>query len=133
MMENRFDLEQQIMDCWGVIDDIKILSEHVMEDDDADTDSIANTLIGIERLYRLKFEKLFRTFETAIKTSHRYELELERLRERLEQEYKDNDALNQCEQAASSTEGWDAPEPVADQVDELAGFPNYRNYNEGIT
>jgi replication initiation and membrane attachment protein DnaB len=135
-MKDQFDLEQQIMACWGIVDDIKILTEHVIEDD-ATTDSIANTLIGIENLYRLKFEKLFRTFETAIKTSHQYELELERLRKRLEdanegtqQEYEDNDVLAQCEQAASSTEEWEAPEPVADQVDELAGFPVYSAYNK---
>ena len=65
-MKNQFELEQQIMDCWGVIDDIKILTEHVLEDEDANTDSISNALIGIENLYNLKFEKLFRTFESTL-------------------------------------------------------------------
>ena len=125
-MEKQFDLEEQIMDCWGVIDDIKILSEHVMEDDDADTDSIANTLIGIESLYRLKFEKLFRTFETAIKTSHQYDREIERLRERLEKEYAGHAEVNK---------EWVAqPSSTTEQVDDVVGFPvfsAYKNYNEG--
>ena len=110
-MKDQFDLEQQIMGCWGVIDDIKILSEHVMEDDDATTDSIANTLIGIENLYRLKFEKLFRTFESVVRLSTDYERTIESLRKRLEQEFADNEAAQEC----------------VNQVDTLAGFPEIRN------
>lgn len=65
-MKTRFDLEQEIMNCWRVTDDVNILFENVMEKD-LTTDQIANTLLGIEELYKMKFEKLFSTFEELIK------------------------------------------------------------------
>ena len=66
-MTSRFDFEQQIMDCWGITDDLKILSEYVLEDPTADSDKITNITIGLEQLYAIKFEKLFNTFETMIR------------------------------------------------------------------
>ena len=65
----RFDLEQQIMDCWRVTDDMKILTEEVIEGDFS-KDQIANVLIGLEQLYSIKFDKMFRTFEQYIKETH---------------------------------------------------------------
>jgi hypothetical protein len=70
MMTNRFDLEQQIMDCWHIVDDLKILTEYVLDSDDAGVDKkdkVANVLIGLEQLYAIKFDKMFRTFEQMIK------------------------------------------------------------------
>ena len=65
-MTVRFDLEQQIMDCWRVTDDMKILTEEVMEGDFS-KDQICNVLIGLEQLYSIKFNKLFRTYEELLK------------------------------------------------------------------
>lgn len=62
-MADRFDFEQQIMDCWHVTDDLKCVFEHMMEADTIDRDKIANILLGMQTLYHLKFEKLFNTFE----------------------------------------------------------------------
>ena len=59
----QFDLEQQIMDCQRVTDDIKILTEEVIEGEYT-KDQITNVLIGLEQLYNARFNKLFRTFET---------------------------------------------------------------------
>jgi hypothetical protein len=61
-MTNVYDLEQQIMECWRVTDDMKILTEEVMEGD-FNKDQICNVLIGLEQLYAIKFNKLFRTYE----------------------------------------------------------------------
>jgi hypothetical protein len=66
---NRFDFEQQIMECWNVTTDIKTVSEYVMDaplERDRD-DKIANMLIGIQALYEAKFDKLFRQFEILIR------------------------------------------------------------------
>lgn len=62
----RFDLEQQIMDCWGITDDLDVLFEAVMEKD-LSKDQIANILLGMKDLYQLKFEKTFDTFEKCIR------------------------------------------------------------------
>jgi hypothetical protein len=62
---SRFDLEQQIMDCWHIIDDVKILNEYILESD-LTKDQISNALLGLEEIYQMKFDKLFRTFEKLV-------------------------------------------------------------------
>jgi hypothetical protein len=64
-MNDRFDLEQQIMACWNITSDIDTLCEGVLESD-MTTDQIANILLGMKQLYELKFDKMFRTFEELI-------------------------------------------------------------------
>lgn len=65
MSKNRFDLEQEIMDCWHITDEIKLIYEYVM-DGENDTDTVANMLLGLETLYNLKFDRTFRTFEDCV-------------------------------------------------------------------
>ena len=60
-MSDRYDVEQSLMSCWTVIDDIKLLSENVM-DGKMDTDDIANYLIGLHSVYGLKFQNCFDQF-----------------------------------------------------------------------
>lgn len=64
-MADRFDLEQNIMKCWNVTDDIHLLFENVMEKD-LTKDDIANALLGMRQLYEMKFEKLWDNFEQLI-------------------------------------------------------------------
>jgi hypothetical protein len=57
--KTRFDMEQEIMQVWQVLDDIKLLSTRAgttQEDWDA-----------VTRLYQIRFETLFETFEQMIK------------------------------------------------------------------
>lgn len=64
---NRFDFEQQLLECWGVTKDIKTLCEAVCDRSPAMTeDEIANVLIGLEALYELKFDKLWHMFESGV-------------------------------------------------------------------
>lgn len=53
----KFDFEQQILDCWGVLDDLQCVI------DNCDDDVVLNALIGIKTLYQFKFEKLWNLFE----------------------------------------------------------------------
>jgi hypothetical protein len=58
--KTRFDMEQEIMQAWQVLDDIQLLSARentTKEDWDA-----------VTRLYQIRFETLFETFEHCIKT-----------------------------------------------------------------
>jgi len=61
-----FDLEQEIMKAWHVVDDIQLLNENVMETD-MSTDDIANALLGLESIYNLRFQKVFSQFEEVSK------------------------------------------------------------------
>jgi hypothetical protein len=64
-----FDLEQEIMKAWHVVDDIDLLYENVIETD-MSTGDIANVLLGLESVYNMRFQKLFNTFEDICKEYH---------------------------------------------------------------
>ena len=66
--KNRFDLEQEIMNCWRVTDDIDSVAHFVgeIEMDAKDQDAILNMLLGIKELYSVKFNVLFQTFDELV-------------------------------------------------------------------
>ena len=69
-MTDRFDLEQQIMNCWNIIEDIKLLNLYVLEGKpeggEMTQDDISNYLLGLETIYGLKFDQLFNIFSTLV-------------------------------------------------------------------
>lgn len=56
-MTDRFDLEQQILDCWKITDEISMMEEQGANV--ADMTSLAC-------VYEYKFKRLWSTFETMI-------------------------------------------------------------------
>jgi uncharacterized membrane-anchored protein len=66
-MRDRFDFEQQLINTWGILDEIKELDKNVLEgklDGSKMTlDEIANFLAGLESIYSMKFEQLWHDFE----------------------------------------------------------------------
>lgn len=62
---DRFDMEQNIMQCWGVTSDLDDLFEGVMEHG-LSQDQIANALMGMKELYQIRFDRLFRNFEAGV-------------------------------------------------------------------
>lgn len=52
MVRNRFDLEQEILECWRVTDDIKLFAEQGAD------------LTVLSDYYHQKFERLWSTFES---------------------------------------------------------------------
>jgi hypothetical protein len=65
-MTDRFDLEQNIMKCWNVTEDIELLNKNVLEKD-MSVDNISNFLLGLKTIYDAKFEELFDNFSELIK------------------------------------------------------------------
>jgi hypothetical protein len=64
-MTHRFDLEQNIMQCWNVTDDIQLyLDMH----DNMNEDQRMNYLIGLKQMYHMKFEQLWNNFEQCVST-----------------------------------------------------------------
>jgi hypothetical protein len=55
-MSDRFDLEQQIMECWKVTDDIRSVLKHGNNELDLNFEALA-------RLTDIRFEKLWYIFE----------------------------------------------------------------------
>ena len=66
---DRFEFEQQIMECWNVTTDIRVVSEYLMDAplEEGREDKIANMMMGIEALYEAKFDKLFQQFEQLVR------------------------------------------------------------------
>lgn len=71
-----FDLEQEILDCWSVLDDIDLALNYFVEDPKFEhmphdvSDELMNKFMGIKELYELKFNKLWNTFEQHCKEYH---------------------------------------------------------------
>jgi hypothetical protein len=66
---NRFDMEQQILNCWNICEDLDTVMEGVLEGD-MTQDRISNVLLGMKELYHLKFEKLWLQFEAMCRETH---------------------------------------------------------------
>ena len=64
-MKDRFHFEEDIYKCWHIVDDLKQLTEMVV-DRDASTDDIANVLLGLHTLYDDRFEQLMENFESLL-------------------------------------------------------------------
>ena len=63
-MDARFLLEERIMECWQVVDDIKITWEEFSDGkEEMDTDELCNILLGMQTLYDRKFARLFSSYE----------------------------------------------------------------------
>jgi hypothetical protein len=71
-----FDLEQDIMNCWNMVDDVKdaasyIVDSEAFKDLSAEhADKIMNLLLGIQSVYQMRFEKLWNNFEAHCKEHH---------------------------------------------------------------
>ena len=61
--KSRFDLEQEIMGCWNVVDELKLLIDKW---DNITEDEKLNIIIGMASLYQLKFDVMFNTFEDCV-------------------------------------------------------------------
>jgi hypothetical protein len=62
----RFDLEQEILDCWRVVDDLKVV---LAISEAQDWDRVQNAILGMRELYEHRFDHLFKTFTECIKNN----------------------------------------------------------------
>lgn len=71
-MKDRFNLEQEIMDCWKVTDEINMVTKHFIDSPQWEgmsaelADALMNKYYAISELYELKFQLLFETFGDCI-------------------------------------------------------------------
>ena len=64
-MATRFDLEEAITATWATAEDLSLAIEAVLETPN-DPDKLANILIGIRELTKLRNDKVFQIFEALI-------------------------------------------------------------------
>ena len=66
------DLEQEIMKCWNVVEDIDTIYKYIGDDPFFQTmeanhvDKLMNLMLGLKELYNVKFDHLFSTYEHII-------------------------------------------------------------------
>jgi hypothetical protein len=86
-MSDRFDFEETLTRCWCIIDDLKELSEHFIEHNITDTDTIHNHIFGLATVYDVRFNKLWDLFESVfmemVRKNKMLEEECAALREQL--------------------------------------------------
>lgn len=69
-----YDLEQGIMNCWQICDDLEVVYRQICDGETSPTeDEIVNVLMGIQKLYHWKFDQLFLTFEKSLKKAREME------------------------------------------------------------
>lgn len=61
----QFDVEQQILDCWAVTNDIDVVVEAIRREQ-VTSEQVVQLLVGISSLQQLKFDKLFLLFSQMV-------------------------------------------------------------------
>ena len=80
-MNDRFVLEDRIMKCWNVTDDIDMVTDYFVDNAKfqhmpADiTDAIMNKYLGIKELYEIRFQQLWDCFEDMVHNHQFVDLE----------------------------------------------------------
>ena len=61
------DIEENIMDCWSVCNDLESVFKQIGDGDSEPTpDELMNTIMGMQQLYQWKFEQLFNKYEDVL-------------------------------------------------------------------
>jgi hypothetical protein len=67
MINGEKSLEERILDCWHVVDELDCLYESILESySDVTKDQIANVISGLHQQYQWKFAKLFQAYENTL-------------------------------------------------------------------
>ncbi len=68
-MSKLHDLEEMIMDCWSVCNDLRTVLKQVGDGDREPTpDELMNAIMGMQQIYHWKFEQLFKKYEDVLET-----------------------------------------------------------------
>jgi len=69
---DRFLLEQKIIQCWNVTDDLDTIAEYIADSDisPAHQDQLLNMLFGMRTLYNQKFNSMMALFGEMIQNGH---------------------------------------------------------------
>lgn len=96
MTSKIFALEQRIMNCWNVVDDINDVYNYIGDNefftgmDAKHSDKILNLLLGMKELYAVKFEKCFSDFEDVVRVYHSNRKDLETISQKHSEDIQEN-------------------------------------------
>lgn len=64
-MSDRFDLEQKMMDCWQVVNDLDLMFSRMCEEQMSIEDA-TNIALGLKVLYQHRFDDMWSVFEQVV-------------------------------------------------------------------
>ena len=71
-MTKLHDLEEMIMDCWSVCNDLRTVLQQVGDGDREPTpDELMNAIMGMQQIYHWKFEQLFKKYEDILEAQRK--------------------------------------------------------------
>ena len=71
-MTKLYDLEEMIMDCWSVCNDLRTVLQQVGDGDrDPTPDELMNAIMGMQQIYHWKFEQLFNKYEDILEAQRK--------------------------------------------------------------
>ena len=71
-MTKLYDLEEMIMNCWSVCNDLRVVLQQIGDGEREPTpDELMNAIMGMQQLYHWKFEQLFNKYEDILETQRR--------------------------------------------------------------
>lgn len=94
---NIFDLEQQILYCWHMVDDVDMLYKYIGDNsffegmEAKHHDEILNHLNALHFLYKLRFERMWNTFESVCEEYHDLRIASGKVREQQQASIWNND------------------------------------------
>ena len=110
-----FDLEQKIMQCWSVVEDVQAVYDYVGESSIFEgltyeqSDKLANLLLGVSSLYDVKFDSLFKTFEDVTREYHDRNDQIEFLKDQLRTAWNERESLDDQDPTNQSVVDEDPP------------------------
>ena len=96
-----FDLEEEIMRCWNVVNDVKDAANHIGDHESfkgmspEHCDAIMNLLMGIQNVYDMRFEKTWKLFEKHCGEYHTARRTIKHLEKQLSRPPEDHDYVEQ--------------------------------------
>jgi len=81
MKKDIFELEQEILHCWHITNDLRDVSEMFLEGYKVTTpDNISNVCSALADVYNMRFEKMWRNFENITSEYWQMKKKLEKLK-----------------------------------------------------
>ena len=71
-MAKLHDLEEKIMDCWSICNDLETVYQQIGDEErEPTTTELINALMGMQQLYQWKFKQLLNKYEDVIGLQHK--------------------------------------------------------------
>jgi hypothetical protein len=71
-MAKLHDLEEKIMDCWSICNDLETVYQQIGDEErEPTTTELMNALMGMQQLYQWKFKQLLNKYEDVIESQHK--------------------------------------------------------------